>query len=98
VDFNAEPDRITNTGQFVVAIDPGRFQPVAQFKAEVDRHIRELRDTKPLPGHKVRLPGEQRAKRRADRLHHGLPLAPELLAQLDKLAGELSIKPLRGRI
>jgi LDH2 family malate/lactate/ureidoglycolate dehydrogenase len=98
VDFNAEPDRVTNTGQFVVALDPSRFQPLARFKAEVDRHIRELRDTKPLPGHTVRLPGEQRAKRRADRLHHGLPLAPELLAQLDKLAGELSIKPLRERI
>ena len=98
VDFNAEPDRVTNTGQFVVALDPGRFQPLARFKAEVDRHIRELRDTKPLPGHTVRLPGEQRATRRTDRLHHGLPHAPELLAQLDKLAGELSIKPLRERI
>lgn len=98
VDFNAEPDRITNTGQFVVALDPGRFQPLAQFKAEVDRHIRDLRDTKPLPGHTVRLPGEQRAKRRADRLHNGLPLAPELLSQLDKLAAELSIEPLRGRM
>ena len=98
VDFNAEPDRITNTGQFVVALDPSRFQPLAQFKAEVDRHIREMRDTKPLPGHSVRLPGEQRAKRRSDRLLHGLPLAPELLVQLDKLASELSIKPLRQRI
>jgi LDH2 family malate/lactate/ureidoglycolate dehydrogenase len=98
VDFNAEPDRVTNTGQFVVALDPGRFQPLAQFKSEVDRHIREMRDTKPLPGHTVRLPGEQRAKRRTDRLHNGLPLAPELLAQLDKLAGELSIKRLRERI
>ena len=98
VDFNAEPGRVTNTGQFVVALDPSRFQPLVQFKAEVDRHIRELRDTKPLPGHTVRLPGEQRAKRRADRLHSGLPLAPELLAQLDRLAAELSVKPLRERI
>jgi LDH2 family malate/lactate/ureidoglycolate dehydrogenase len=98
VDFNAEPDRVTNTGQFVVALDPSRFQPIAQFKSEVDRHIRELRDTKPLPGQAVRLPGEQRANRRADRLHNGLPMAPELLAQLDKLAAELSIEPLRGRM
>jgi LDH2 family malate/lactate/ureidoglycolate dehydrogenase len=98
VDFNAEPDKVTNTGQFVVALDPGRFQLLAQFKAEVDRHIRAMRDTKPLPGHTVRLPGEQRAKRRTDRLHNGLPLLPELLAQLDKLAGGLSIKPLRERI
>jgi L-2-hydroxycarboxylate dehydrogenase (NAD+) len=45
----------------------------------------------------VRLPGEQRAQRRGDRLRNGLPLAPELLAQLDKLAGDLSIKPLRER-
>lgn len=97
VDFNAEPDRVTNTGQFVLALDPGRFQPLAQFKAEVDRHIRELRDTQALPGQSVRLPGEQRAQRRADRLRNGLPLAPELLMQLDKLAAELSIKPLGAR-
>ena len=97
VDFNATPDKITNTGQFVLALDPSRFQPIEQFKAEVDRHIRELRDTKALPGQSVRLPGEQRAQRRADRLRNGLPLAPELLTQLDKLAAELSIRPLRER-
>jgi L-2-hydroxycarboxylate dehydrogenase (NAD+) len=97
VDFNAEPEKVTNTGQFVVALDPARFQPLDQFKAEVDRHIRELRSSKALPGQNVRLPGEQRAARRADRLANGLPLAPELLNQLDKLAGELSIRPLRER-
>ena len=45
----------------------------------------------------MRLPGEQRAQRRADRSANGLALAPELLAQLDKLAGELGIKPLASR-
>ena len=97
VDFNAEPDKVTNTGQFVVALDPARFQPLDRFKAEVDRHIRELRASQTLPGQSVRLPGEQRAARRADRLANGLALAPELLSQLDKLAGELSIRPLRER-
>ncbi|MFZ0176441.1 MAG: hypothetical protein WAL11_12815, partial [Pseudolabrys sp.] len=67
------------------------------FKAEVDRHIRELRNTKALPGQSVRLPGEQRAQRRADRQNNGLPLGSELLAQLDKLAAELAIMPLRER-
>ena len=99
VDFNLEPDKVTNTGQFVLALDPSRFQPFDTFKAEVDRHIRSLRDSKALPGNDaVRLPGEQRAKRRADRLSNGLALPPELLVQLDKLAGELSIKPLRERV
>ena len=96
VDFNANRTK-SPIQAFVVALDPSRFQPIEHFKAEVDRHIRELRSTKPLPGQSVRLPGEQRAQRRDDRLRNGIPLAPELLSQLDKLAAELSIKPLRER-
>jgi len=97
IDFNAEPGKVTNTGQFVVALDPARFQKLDAFKADVDRHIRELRASKTLPGETVRLPGEERARRRADRLRNGLILPPELLAQLDKLAAELSIAPLAAR-
>jgi LDH2 family malate/lactate/ureidoglycolate dehydrogenase len=97
VDFNAEPGTVTNTGQFVIALDPARFQKLETFKAEVDRHIRELRASKVLPGNAVRLPGEERARRRTDRLKSGLVVPPELMAQLDKLAAELSIKPLRDR-
>jgi L-2-hydroxycarboxylate dehydrogenase (NAD+) len=98
VDFNVDPATPTNTGQFVLALDPARFQPLEKFKAEVDRHIRSLRNSEALPGNDaVRLPGDQRAKRRADRSSNGLALPPELLVQLDKLAAELSIKPLRER-
>jgi L-2-hydroxycarboxylate dehydrogenase (NAD+) len=98
VDFNAEPDRVTNTGQFVIALDPSKFQPLAQFKAEVDRHVRSLRNSASLPGlDAVRLPGDQRARRRADRLANGLALPSELLVQLDKLATGLGIAPLGGR-
>ncbi len=98
VEFNLEPGKVTNTGQFVLALDPSRFQPLDHFKAEVDRHMRSLRNSKALPGNAVRLPGDARAKRRADRLANGLLLAPELMVQLDKLAGELSIKPLGARL
>jgi L-2-hydroxycarboxylate dehydrogenase (NAD+) len=97
VDFNAEPDKVNNTGQFVIALDPARFQPLDKFKAEVDRQARELRASTTLPGQSVRLPGDERAKRRADRIANGLALPPELLTQLDKLAGELSIKKLAER-
>jgi LDH2 family malate/lactate/ureidoglycolate dehydrogenase len=98
IDFNANPDAVTNTGQFVIALDPARFQPLDQFKAEVDRHTRELRASQVLPGgDAVRLPGERRASRRADRLANGLPLPPELLTELNKLAGELKIKPVGER-
>ena len=98
VDFNAEPDKVTNTGQFVLALDPSKFQPLDKFKAEVDRHTRSLRNSKALPGNDaVRLPGDARAKRHADRLANGLTLPPELLVQLDKMAGELGIKTLAQR-
>jgi len=98
VDFNADPSKVTNTGQFVLALDPSRFQAIETFKAEVDRHIRSLRNSQALPGNEaVRLPGDARAKRRDDRLRNGLALPGELLAQLDKLATELSIPPLDGR-
>jgi L-2-hydroxycarboxylate dehydrogenase (NAD+) len=98
VDFNADPGTVTNTGQFVVALDPSRFQALDVFKAEVDRHIRSLRNSQALPGNEaVRLPGEQRAQRREDRLRNGLALPSELLVQLDRLASELSIQPLAAR-
>jgi L-2-hydroxycarboxylate dehydrogenase (NAD+) len=98
VDFNADPGTVTNTGQFVLALDPSRFQAIETFKAEVDRHIRSLRNSQALPGNEaVRLPGEQRAKRREDRLRNGLALPPELLVQLDRLAAELAIRPLAVR-
>ncbi len=98
VDFNADPGTVTNTGQFVLALDPSKFQPIEAFKAEVDRHSQSLRNSQALPGgDPVRLPGEQRAQRRVDRLANGLALPPELMVQLDKLAAELSIKRLRER-
>jgi LDH2 family malate/lactate/ureidoglycolate dehydrogenase len=51
-----------------------------------------------LPGFdSIRLPGEQRQARRADRSANGVPVFPEVIEQLDKLAAELKIKPLRVR-
>jgi L-2-hydroxycarboxylate dehydrogenase (NAD+) len=98
VDFNADDGSETNTGHFMVAIDIARFLPLTTFTAEVDRHVRDFRASKRLPGiNDIRLPGDRRAQCRAERLRDGVPIAPALLAQLDKLAAELKIKPLRER-
>ena len=75
-----------------------RFVPIAAFKAEIERQMRELKSSKVLPGFDaIRLPGEQRQARRADRMANGVPVFPEVVEQLDKLAAELRIKPLRQR-
>jgi LDH2 family malate/lactate/ureidoglycolate dehydrogenase len=98
VDFNADDSSETNTGHFMVAIDIARFLPLETFTAEVDRHIRDFRESKRLPGiDAIRLPGDRRSECRAERLRDGVPIAPALLTQLDKLAGELKVTPLRQR-
>ena len=40
------------------------------------------------------MPGERRRQCREERLRDGVPLAPPLVAQLDKMAGELGVKRL----
>src|SRR5580692_8207544 len=63
VDFNADDKSETNTGHFLIAVDIPRFIPLDTFKSEVDRHIRDLRASKRLPGvDDIRLPGDRRAE------------------------------------
>jgi L-2-hydroxycarboxylate dehydrogenase (NAD+) len=98
VDFNADDSSETNTGHFMIAIDIARFLPLAAFTAAVDRHVGDLRQSKRLPGvDEIRLPGDRRGECRTERLRDGVPIARPLLMQLDKLAGELKVKPLRER-
>jgi L-2-hydroxycarboxylate dehydrogenase (NAD+) len=98
IDFNYDDESACDNGHFIVALDVARFVPLAAFTAEVDRHVRDLRGSQRLPGFDaIRLPGEQRQHRRADRLRNGVPMPQELVAQLDELARELGVKPLRER-
>jgi LDH2 family malate/lactate/ureidoglycolate dehydrogenase len=98
IDFNADDESACNTGHFIIALDVSRFLPVAAFKAEIDRQLRELKSSPVLPGFEsIRLPGEQRRARRAERAKDGIPVFPEVVEQLDKLAIELKIAPLRER-
>jgi LDH2 family malate/lactate/ureidoglycolate dehydrogenase len=97
-DFNFNDTDACNTGHFIIALDVARFTPLDTFKSEMDRHLRDLRSSKPLPGFDaVRLPGQERRTRRADRLNNGVPMPRELVSELDKLASETGIAPLRGR-
>ena len=98
IDFNYNQDGATNTGQFMVAIDIARFVPLATFVAETDRHLADLRASRRLPGvDHIRLPGDRRRACRIERLRDGVPLPTALLAQLDKLAGDLGVNTLRER-
>jgi len=98
VDFNADDESETNTGHFIIALDVARFLPLEDYKAEVERHVRELKQSKRLPGvDEIRMPGERRRQCREERLRDGVPLPPPLVAQLDKMAEELAVEPLARR-
>jgi L-2-hydroxycarboxylate dehydrogenase (NAD+) len=97
-DVNAEQVSETNTGQFVVALDVARFLPLEQFGVEVDRHMRDLASSARLPGvDEIRIPGQGREKRRAERQKNGVPLSTALIKQLGELAASLGIAPLTAR-
>jgi L-2-hydroxycarboxylate dehydrogenase (NAD+) len=98
IDFNADDESACDTGHFIVALDVSRFVPLADFTAEVDRHLRDLRASRRLPGvAAIRLPGEERRRRQEQRRREGVPLPPELLAELDRLADALAVARLRAR-
>ena len=92
----SEQVRETNTGQLIIAVDIGRFIAPDIFAAEVDRHLRDLAVSAPLPGvDRIHLPGQGRQARRAERSRDGVPLSAELLKQLDGVAKALGITRLQ---
>jgi len=98
IDFNYDDENACDNGHFIIALDVARFTPLQAFTATIDRHVRDLRGSQRLPGFDaIRLPGAERKARRDDRARNGVPMLPELLAQLDKLAVELGVTPLPER-
>jgi L-2-hydroxycarboxylate dehydrogenase (NAD+) len=99
IDFNADDASATNTGHFMVALDVARFVPLATFVAETDRQLRDLRASKRMPGvTEIRLPGDRRRECRLERMRDGVPLPAALVAQLDKIAGDVGVTALHGRV
>ncbi|MPZ59834.1 MAG: Ldh family oxidoreductase [Propionibacteriales bacterium] len=92
IDFNRDFETPTNTGQTIVVVRPDLFQPIEEFKAAMDRHIRELKSSTPMEGHPaLRVPGDQAPQRTAEMRENGVPLAEATVRRLAGLADELAI-------
>lgn len=95
IDFNADDDSATNTGQFILALDIKAFGDVAAFKNRVDAIRGEMKSSPLRPGFDaIRLPGERALAVREQRLAQGIPLGIAMLADLDRIARSLDIMPL----
>jgi LDH2 family malate/lactate/ureidoglycolate dehydrogenase len=97
-DFGGDRPNETNTGQFIIVLDVKRFLPLADFKTDMDRHIRDMRGSQRLPGvDMIRVPGTERARRVKERESEGVPISPGLAKQMDEIAAQLGIRPLGTR-
>jgi L-2-hydroxycarboxylate dehydrogenase (NAD+) len=95
IDFNKDDTTPTNTGQVIVALDPARLSPLDRFKSSIDRAIREMRDSKRMPGvEHIRVPGEQSHATFVERSAAGVPLNETLYKDLQRLAADLGVEGL----
>ena len=90
--------RLTNTGHFIIALDVSRFMPLDAFKAEIDRHLRELKNLAGLPGFDaIRAAGRAPPPSPQDRAHERRADRSAGAGAARRLAGELGIAPLANR-
>ena len=94
VDFTSDTSSSTNTGQFVVALNPSAFGLGDGFAAEAARVFAEMRSSKPLPGHDpVRLPGDGKTNEAQSRRENGIVLNEALQRDLNNLAVDCALPP-----
>jgi LDH2 family malate/lactate/ureidoglycolate dehydrogenase len=92
VDFNKDVAAINNSGHMIMAMRVDNFQPVEAFKQEMDRVIREIRESERMETvNRIWLPGEMEHYRIRERMEKGIPLSPIVVANLGKLAEELNL-------
>ncbi|HSM41894.1 MAG TPA: Ldh family oxidoreductase [Afifellaceae bacterium] len=95
VDFNADKTSVTNTGQFVIALDVAAFTDVDDFKHEIDDIWAQMKSSDKLPGFdEIRLPGERLARTRDDYTANGIPIPEGLATRLDDVAASLGVAAL----
>jgi LDH2 family malate/lactate/ureidoglycolate dehydrogenase len=81
-----------DVGHLLLAIDIARFRPLADFYADLDALVAEIRSSPLAVGaDAIRLPGELEAEREAERRRTGVPLERRRFEALCDLGRELGL-------
>jgi L-2-hydroxycarboxylate dehydrogenase (NAD+) len=92
VDFTQDVATRNNSGHMVLALRVDNFQTAQAFKSEMDRVIREIRESERMENvDRIWLPGEMEFYKIRERREKGIPVNPALAAQLNQLANELHL-------
>ena len=79
-----------NTGFFLVLIDPSKFMPMEEFKANSDRYIRMMKDSRKAPGvEEIYLPGEIEYRKYTENMATGMSFSEKLENEICTLAAQL---------
>jgi len=82
-------------GQFVLCMDIAAVGAAAVVVEQVDRLADELRGARAAqPGVPVRLPGDRRRRSAEERAANGIPLLPQVVEDLAKVAALTGVEPL----
>ena len=83
----------TDTSQFFLAISIDRFMPLDMFLDRMDALIEQIRSSELAPGSPgVFLPGEIEHNHKQERLVNGVPLDPNTVEALERIALELGVQ------
>ncbi|KUP94530.1 Ldh family oxidoreductase [Tritonibacter horizontis] len=95
VDFNADDETPTNTGQSILVIDLKALGAPEFFKRQVDQIRKELSTSAKRPGFDaIRLPGDRALATRSDRRANGIPCSTVLIEALNRVAQGAGLAPL----
>lgn len=88
----ADFDNPQNNGQFVLALDVAAFMPLGQFAERMDAMIDMLEATPHAEGvDEILMPGEPEARNEARIAASGIPLAGNVVAEIESVAARLGV-------
>ncbi|MBI4587278.1 MAG: Ldh family oxidoreductase [Candidatus Rokubacteria bacterium] len=88
-------EKLHNVGHCFAAIEPARFRPLEEFKADMDDMLRALKQSPKAEGEeRIYTAGEPEAECEQRRLAEGIPLAPVLVRQVNEIARARGVRPL----
>ncbi len=89
-------NRPMNTSQGFLAIEAGRFLPLAEFQTRMERLIANVKSARPAQGYdEILVAGDPEWRAEAERARDGIPVEESLWRRIADLARELGIDDLR---
>ena len=87
-----QDEKRPDVGHFFLAMDPAAFRPLDEFKRDMDRLARELKDSPKASGQsRIYVAGEKSFAKMAKNRTEGIPLGPKVVENLRRIGADLQV-------